>query len=448
MRGRALLHGTGPSSHQPVAVCFMGGGPSDGLGLIASHRSVGPIEQPLDVLVRQPCCRVALHQEGGASRSSAQRWQVSSRLSSIHAAGRCRRSSIASTFQWADPKTARPSNLERRELRSGCSSSEGRYSLALSSSRWPRPRRSGRAGGPAGDRSSRRYRRDAVDEVEPPGAWAAVVKPNRLITPSTSRKRIGRTLRPFSGPSRNRFGRSSDGERGRHQRSCAGRRRKWQGNIPTGRRSVSGAYPLSAMTLQLGLLLALVRSGDQRRLSRSSTEGAVAAPRRVAPARAERRGALSLQVVHDRHARGRGRLAAPRRRSPSRRSRLRPSRPGWRPRLPHGAGRALLRSVAWHTSVARGGFTALGLVLLAVTLPPAGAPTGVLSRRSDLVRVGHARHWDLPGPVPTARATEHHGVLLAAAGVLFGVSDVAIKALTSSPASGRRACSLRGFWWR
>ena len=95
----------------------MGGGPSDGLGLIASHRSVGPIEQPLDVLVRQPCCRVALHQEGGASRSSAQRWQVSSRLSSIHAAGRSPAySSIASTFQWADLEDGAAVEPERREL--------------------------------------------------------------------------------------------------------------------------------------------------------------------------------------------------------------------------------------------------------------------------------------------------------------------------------------------
>lgn len=81
------------------------------------------------------------------------------------------------------------------------------------------------------------------------------------------------------------------------------------------------------------------------------------------------------------------------------------------------------------------GCTALGLVLLAVTLPNAGGDqhhyslAGMLAFESGLLAIGMllvfshklgARH-------------EHHGVLLGtAAGVLFGVSDVAIKALTGA----------------
>lgn len=82
------------------------------------------------------------------------------------------------------------------------------------------------------------------------------------------------------------------------------------------------------------------------------------------------------------------------------------------------------------------GCTALGLVLLAVTLPGSGGGehasyslAGMLAFESGLLGIGMllvfshkfgARH-------------EHHGVLLGtAAGVLFGVSDVAIKALTGA----------------
>jgi drug/metabolite transporter (DMT)-like permease len=79
------------------------------------------------------------------------------------------------------------------------------------------------------------------------------------------------------------------------------------------------------------------------------------------------------------------------------------------------------------------GFTALGLALLAMTLPSAGGAhsgysmAGMIAFESGLLMAGillvlfpklGARH-------------EHHGVLLgASAGILFGVSDVAIKALT------------------
>jgi drug/metabolite transporter (DMT)-like permease len=79
------------------------------------------------------------------------------------------------------------------------------------------------------------------------------------------------------------------------------------------------------------------------------------------------------------------------------------------------------------------GLTALGLVLLAVTLPTAGgshstySTAAMIAFEAGLLAIGTllvmshklgARH-------------EHHGVLLGvASGILFGVSDVAIKALT------------------
>jgi drug/metabolite transporter (DMT)-like permease len=85
------------------------------------------------------------------------------------------------------------------------------------------------------------------------------------------------------------------------------------------------------------------------------------------------------------------------------------------------------------------GLTALGLALLAVTLPSTGGAhssfsmAGMIAFESGLLVIGTmlvlshklgARH-------------EHHGVLLGvAAGIMFGVSDVAIKALTGLIGSG------------
>ena len=79
------------------------------------------------------------------------------------------------------------------------------------------------------------------------------------------------------------------------------------------------------------------------------------------------------------------------------------------------------------------GLTAVGLVLLAVTLPHTGAHSGYSLGGMIAFEVGLLRRL-LPRPVAQARPShEHHGVLLgAAAGILFGVSDVAIKALTGS----------------
>jgi drug/metabolite transporter (DMT)-like permease len=78
------------------------------------------------------------------------------------------------------------------------------------------------------------------------------------------------------------------------------------------------------------------------------------------------------------------------------------------------------------------GLTALGLVLLTVTLPShTGAHSsysvaGMIVFESALLLVG-----TLLVLSPRLGRHEHHGVMLgAAAGILFGVSDVAIKALT------------------
>jgi hypothetical protein len=78
------------------------------------------------------------------------------------------------------------------------------------------------------------------------------------------------------------------------------------------------------------------------------------------------------------------------------------------------------------------GLTALGLVLLAVTLPHGGdshssySVAGMVSFESALLGIGLLLVLS-----PKLGHDEHHGALLGtAAGLLFGVSDVAIKALT------------------
>jgi drug/metabolite transporter (DMT)-like permease len=78
-------------------------------------------------------------------------------------------------------------------------------------------------------------------------------------------------------------------------------------------------------------------------------------------------------------------------------------------------------------------FTALGLILLGVTLPATGGShsqfslTGMIAFEGALVGVGGLLIMGkrLGGPAA------HHGMMLgAAAGILFGVSDIAIKAIT------------------
>ena len=78
--------------------------------------------------------------------------------------------------------------------------------------------------------------------------------------------------------------------------------------------------------------------------------------------------------------------------------------------------------------------TAVGLVLLTATLPSTGGAhssysvAGMIAFESALLALG-----TLLVLSPRLRAHEHHGVLLGvAAGILFGVSDVAIKALTGT----------------
>ena len=83
--------------------------------------------------------------------------------------------------------------------------------------------------------------------------------------------------------------------------------------------------------------------------------------------------------------------------------------------------------------------TALGLALLAITLPATdGAHSSyshaaMISFEAGLLAVGGFIVWS-----PSVRAHEHHGVFLgAAAGIMFGVSDIAIKALTGVGGVGR-----------
>src|SRR4029079_4522037 len=83
------------------------------------------------------------------------------------------------------------------------------------------------------------------------------------------------------------------------------------------------------------------------------------------------------------------------------------------------------------------GLTALGLVLLAITLPQhAGAHArysmaGMIAFESALLALGTFLVLS-----KKLGSHEHHGVMLGtAAGILFGVSDVAIKALTGSVGS-------------
>ena len=81
------------------------------------------------------------------------------------------------------------------------------------------------------------------------------------------------------------------------------------------------------------------------------------------------------------------------------------------------------------------GLTAVGLSLLAVTLPHSGdahsgySVGGMIAFEAGLLTVGCL----LVLSPQFGASHEHHGVLMgAAAGILFGVSDVAIKALTGS----------------
>ena len=80
------------------------------------------------------------------------------------------------------------------------------------------------------------------------------------------------------------------------------------------------------------------------------------------------------------------------------------------------------------------GLTALGLVLLAASLPHGGGEhasysmAGMIAFESALLVLGTFLVL-----TPQLGSREHHGAMLGtAAGILFGVSDVAIKALTSS----------------
>lgn len=80
--------------------------------------------------------------------------------------------------------------------------------------------------------------------------------------------------------------------------------------------------------------------------------------------------------------------------------------------------------------------TAVGLVLLALTMPAGVGPDGAFSTapmvafEAGLLAVGALL---IVGPHATGARAEHHGIALAAAaGILFGVCNVAVKALLGS----------------
>jgi drug/metabolite transporter (DMT)-like permease len=89
--------------------------------------------------------------------------------------------------------------------------------------------------------------------------------------------------------------------------------------------------------------------------------------------------------------------------------------------------------------------TALGLALLAITLPggqgahASYSHAAMISFEAGLLAVGGFIVWS-----PSVRDHEHHGVFLgAAAGIMFGVSDIAIKAL---PGASGAAAVLSSPW--
>jgi LPXTG-motif cell wall-anchored protein len=94
-------------------------------------------------------------------------------------------------------------------------------------------------------------------------------------------------------------------------------------------------------------------------------------------------------------------------------------------------------------------FTALGLILLGVTLPATGGShsqfsvAGMIAFEGALVGVGGLLIMGkrLGGPA------EHHGMMLgAAAGILFGVSDIAIKAITGVMSDAGVVAGLLSPW--
>ncbi|MGI8921846.1 MAG: hypothetical protein ACR2HD_09305 [Solirubrobacteraceae bacterium] len=78
--------------------------------------------------------------------------------------------------------------------------------------------------------------------------------------------------------------------------------------------------------------------------------------------------------------------------------------------------------------------TATGLMLLALTAPKSGSDSGFSTAGMIAVEAGLVVLGTLFTLGPRIGGpTEHHGVMLgAAAGILFGVSDIAIKALTAA----------------
>ena len=170
---------------------------------------------------------------------------------------------------------------------------------------------------------------DPVDEME--AARAAAIsggKPNRLITPSTSRNRIGRSFRLFPRSFKGSgLGGRTMGNVVLIKRSRVGGRPSWQGNVATDQEALTARRPLSSMTLQLGILLALVCALATNVGFLLKHRGASRLRRSSGAARSQRGRALPLQVVRDRHVVAVGAWGSTLRHWRWRRSRS--SRPSW-----------------------------------------------------------------------------------------------------------------------
>ena len=141
---------------------------------------VGPAQQAVDVLVGDAHRGLRLHEQRGRGALARPALQRSSSASSIQAAGRSPAYSvIASSFQCAVPKTARPSKV-RTGRWAGMPSRWGRYSFAFSSQPVAQTS-SKRADKRAKRRRSRLPMQCSIPSIEWnfPGGSSPASKPNR-----------------------------------------------------------------------------------------------------------------------------------------------------------------------------------------------------------------------------------------------------------------------------
>ena len=189
------------------------------------------------------------------------------------------------------------------------------------------------------------------------------------------------------------------------------------------------------MTLQLGILLALaLRLRHEPRVPLQAPRRLRGAAGRHPPPAAPRAALWRSAVVRDRHGRRRRRLGPPRRRALARAAVGRPGRPRRRRRAARRHGRAPVRlqgrpRVSGGPRPHRRSASSCSASRCPQThgAHSSFSRPGMVAFEAGLFGIGGLL---IMGPRVGAR-DEHHGVMLAAAaGVLFGVCDVAVKALT------------------